>query len=83
MSYVLPHIQGFFKCSKFYINTYFPEEFLAYCDIDRAYEEMHILAYLYHWDRNSLWDIPISERRKWVSIVLEQQQREQDALERK
>lgn len=42
---------------------------------------MHILAYIYHWDRNSLWGLPILERRKWVEIVLEQKRQEQEALE--
>ena len=42
---------------------------------------MHILAYVYHWDRNSLWNIPISERKKWVEIVTEQKNAENEALE--
>lgn len=42
---------------------------------------MHILAYVYHWDRNSLWSIPVNERRKWVQIVTEQKEAEREALE--
>lgn len=42
---------------------------------------MHVLAYVYHWDRNSLWYIPIKERRKWVQIVTEQKEAEREALE--
>lgn len=49
--------------------------------MDIAYEEMHILAYVYHWDRNSLWDMPILERKKWVEIVIRQKESEQEALE--
>ena len=42
---------------------------------------MHVLAYVYHWDRNSLWNLPINERHKWVDIVLKQKQAENDSLE--
>lgn len=42
---------------------------------------MHALAYVYHWDRNSLWNMPIKERRKWVEIVLKQKEQERDSLE--
>lgn len=80
MSGMWGDIQCFFKCSKFYINTYFQAEFLAYCNVEQAYKEMHVLAYLYHWDRNSLWDLPVNERRKWVSILREQQEAEQEAM---
>lgn len=43
---------------------------------------MHILAYYYHWDRNSLWDIPVTERQKWVSLLYDQLKAEKDALEK-
>lgn len=56
-------------------------EFLNQCSIERAYNEMHVLAYIYHWDRDSLWNIPISERRKWVEIVMQQKNSEREAME--
>ena len=81
MSDVWGNIQGIIKCYKFFISTYFQEEFLIQCNVNRAYEEMHVLAYVYHWDRNSLWNLPINERHKWVDIVLKQKQAENDSLE--
>ena len=42
---------------------------------------MHVLAYVYHWDRNSLWNLPIKERRKCVDLVIKQRQAENDAYE--
>lgn len=42
---------------------------------------MHVLAYVYHWDRNTLWNMPIRERKKWVEIVEEQKRAENEALE--
>lgn len=57
-------------------------EFLAQCNVERAYDDMHVLAYVYHWDRNSLWNIPILERRKWVEIIMEQKEQERLALEK-
>ena len=43
---------------------------------------MHILAYLYHWGRQELWDCPINERKMWVKKVLEQIRTEQEQIER-
>lgn len=42
--------------------------------------EMHILAYCYHWDRDTLWKMPRSERKMWVEIVQKQKKAENDAL---
>lgn len=42
---------------------------------------MHVLAYVYNWDRNSLWDIPLNERRRWVERVIRQKEEEAEALE--
>ena len=37
---------------------------------------MHILAYCYHWDRNTLWNMSRSERKMWVEMVLAQKKAE-------
>ena len=58
-------------------------EFLTQCNVNNAYNEMHVLAYIYHWDRDSIWNIPISERKKWVLLIQEQQKAEREALEKK
>ena len=43
---------------------------------EQAIGEMHILAYCYHWDRNTLWDMSRSERKMWVEMVLAQKKAE-------
>lgn len=37
---------------------------------------MHILAYCYHWDRDTLWNMTRSERKMWVRMVLAQKKAE-------
>ena len=44
-----------------------------------ALGEMHILAYCYHWDRDTLWSLPRSERKMWVEIVREQKKVENNS----
>ena len=39
---------------------------------EQAIGEMHILAYCYHWDRDTLWNMTRSERKMWVKMVLAQ-----------
>jgi len=41
--------------------------------------EMHILAYVYHWERDTLWSLPIMERKMWVKMVHEQKEAENEA----
>nr|DAH50447.1 MAG TPA: hypothetical protein [Caudoviricetes sp.] len=41
---------------------------------------MHILAYCYHWDRNTLWELSTRERKMWVGMVLTQKKLENDKL---
>ena len=54
---------------------------MSYCDIDNTYMEMNLLAYTYHWDINSLWNLTLSQRRKWVSIVVKQKEAERESIE--
>lgn len=42
--------------------------------------DIHILAYTYHWSRESLWDMTRSERTMWVKLVQMQKQAESNAL---
>lgn len=81
MSRVLRKLQSFFKCSKFYINTFFGEELSALTNIDNAMEEMHIIAYVYHWERDTLKSLPIRERRRWAERIIKQREAENSALE--
>lgn len=41
---------------------------------------MHILAYCYHWDRNTLWYMSRSERKMWVEMVLAQKKAENKSV---
>ena len=41
---------------------------------------MHILAYCYHWDRDTLWRMTRSERKLWVDMVQRQKKAESDAI---
>lgn len=50
-------------------------------NIDNTFMEMHLLAYTYHWDINSLWNLTLSHRKKWVEMILKQKQAERDSLE--
>lgn len=49
---------------------------------DVALEEMHIIAYVYHWDRNSLWKLPCKERRAWIRLIAKQKKAEGDAIKK-
>ncbi len=44
---------------------------------------MHVLAYCYHWSRESLLEIPMRERKIWYEIVLQQKKAEIDAVKGK
>lgn len=41
---------------------------------------MHILAYCYHWGRESLWNMSRSERKMWVEMVLAQKKAESKSV---
>jgi len=45
-----------------------------------AVGDMHILAYCYHWSRDTLWNMSRSERRMWVKMVQIQKEVERKAL---
>lgn len=42
---------------------------------------MHTLAYYYHWDRNTLWNLSRSERKMWVKMVRAQIKAENNDLD--
>lgn len=41
---------------------------------------MHILAYVYHWERDTIWEIPSRERRMWVKMIMTQKKMENDSI---
>lgn len=43
---------------------------------------MHILAYIYHWSRDEVRKLRITERRKWVEKIIEQKEKENKAVDK-
>lgn len=43
---------------------------------------MHTLAYVYHWDRDTIWNLPRSERKMWVELIHKQKEAEAEQIER-
>lgn len=68
------------KLLKFYISSFFEHDFIANTSLEVAVREMHFLAYCYHWDRNTIWYLTISERKMWVKEVLEQKKAENKSI---
>lgn len=42
---------------------------------------MHVIAYIYHWGRDEIRNIPRRERRLWVEKIVEQKTKENKATE--
>ncbi len=42
---------------------------------------MHYLAYFYHWERNTVRTLPITEPRKWVELLIEHKKAERASVE--
>lgn len=49
----------------------------------KSLEEMHILAYIYHWERDTLWKLSSRERRMWVKMIMTQKRMENDSIKGK
>ena len=41
---------------------------------------MHFIAYVYHWDRSTLWLLSKSERQMWVEMIQEQKRAENNEI---
>ena len=41
---------------------------------------MHVLAYVYKWERDTIWELSRSERKMWVKKVLEQKKAENKSI---
>lgn len=74
------YIHGKYECFKFYISTFFETDFTSNTSLQQAVSDMHILAYVYHWDRDTLWLLPRSERKMWAEMVLEQKKAENKSI---
>lgn len=44
--------------------------------LEIAVGEMHLIAYCYNWDRDTLWNMKRSERKMWSKMVLAQKKAE-------
>lgn len=38
--------------------------------------EVHIIAYIYHWGRNEIMNLPIQDRKKYVDLIKQQKEAE-------
>lgn len=43
---------------------------------------MHLLAYFYHWDRDTLWNLSCRERRMWVKMIIAQKKMEAASMKK-
>ena len=74
-------LQRFFERLKFYLSAFWGEEYLANFSFSELITEIHLLAYVYHWDRKSLWDMSSTERKLWVKMVLSEKKAEEEAVD--
>jgi hypothetical protein len=44
---------------------------------DALFQEIFSLAYYLHWSRSDILNLPITERRRYLELLAEQLQREQ------
>lgn len=49
----------------------------------KALMEMHVIAYIYHWERDTLWKLSSRERRTWVKMIMTQKQMENESMNSK
>lgn len=49
-------------------------------NIAKAITSMHIIAYCYNWDRDTIWELPRLEREMWAAIILKQKKAENDSI---
>lgn len=50
-------------------------------DLSRLYEEVHCLAYYYHWPASEILAFPRSKRRKFLELLRRQLERERGEKE--
>lgn len=63
----------------FFIGDFFPllgrRMALGY---DNTEVEVHIIAYIYHWGRNEILNLPIKDRKKYVEMIQRQREAENE-----
>lgn len=40
---------------------------------------MHVIAYVYHWERDTVRNLSRGERRMWYDFIMEQKKAEREA----
>lgn len=43
---------------------------------------MHIIAYIYHWEHDTVMKLPCKERKMWVDMINLQKQAEGEAMKK-
>ena len=52
------------------------ELIIGYISIDEMWVEAHVIAYVYHWDRNTILKLSRGERRMWYDLIMKQKKAE-------
>ena len=55
---------------------FYANDILAHSPREAVIEEIHVLAYLYHWSAEECWNMPCTERRVFVDRVIRQNKAE-------
>lgn len=43
---------------------------------DNTKVEVHIIAYIYHWGRNEILNLPIKDRKDYIDLIKQQKEAE-------
>ena len=41
--------------------------------------EVHVIAYIYHWGRNEILNLPINERKMYIDYIKQQKEAEKNS----
>ena len=52
--------------------SFVSDDVQCHTDIDVTLQEIHNLAYFYHWGREECWNIPCTERGMWNDKIKQQ-----------
>lgn len=48
------------------------------CNVENSRLEMTMLARFFHWGRDEIWSLPVSERRMWLDNLTELEEKRAD-----
>lgn len=55
-------------------------DLVAKTDVDNLINEIHLLAYFYHWGNKECWEMPCTERDVFVDKIIAQLRAESRAI---